>query len=80
MIENPTYNDIINSINSNNIKIESNSTKIYNSLSFTTNILTSFAFTTNTNIEAGTTSLTTGTILFVYTPIIIQQEEQSSGE
>ena len=44
MIENPTYNDIINSIQEH-----------YNS----------FAFTTNTEIEAGTTSLTTGTILFV---------------
>lgn len=71
MIENPTYNDIINSINSNSIDIESNSTKIqehYNS----------FAFTTNTGIEAGTTNLTTGTILFVYTPIEIEEEE--SGE
>lgn len=64
MIENPTYNDIINSINSNSTKIQEH----YNS----------FAFTTNTEIEAGTTSLTTGTILFVYTPIEI--EEESTGE
>lgn len=63
MVENPTYNDIINSIQLNNINIESNSTKIqehYNS----------FVFTTNTSITAGETSLTSGTLLFVYTPVI----------
>lgn len=66
MIENPTYNDIINSINSNSTKIQEH----YNS----------FAFTTNTSITAGETNLTSGTILFVYTPIEIEEEEESTGE